>query len=127
MANENKLMIVIGCFFLAAAGALAAFGFHGPADILTPEKRASWAWAVDMQYYHAGGLVLTGILGHLLGVSWFMRAAAFLMLAGMLVFSCLFYINTFGLLTSLSPVIPTGGSMLMLSWIALAIGVLRAG
>jgi len=61
MSTDSKFFITIGCVLLAAAGALAAFGFHGPADILTPEKRASWAWAVEMQFYHGGGLLIVGI------------------------------------------------------------------
>jgi len=30
MSADYKFFIVMGCFFLAIAGALAAFGFHGP-------------------------------------------------------------------------------------------------
>lgn len=126
MSSESKIFIVVGCFFLASAGALAAFGFHGPADILTPENRASWAWAVDMQYYHAAGLALTGILIRQLGPSWPLRIAGILMIAGILIFSGLIYANTLGALQALSGIVPNGGSMLMLSWISLAIGVLRA-
>ena len=62
MAGESKVYIGAGCFFLATGGALAAFGFHGPADIMTPETQQSWGWAVDMQFYHGLGLVLVGIL-----------------------------------------------------------------
>ncbi len=126
MSAESKFFIVVGCFFLATAGALAAFGFHGPADILTPEKRESWAWAVDMQYYHGGGLVLVGILMQQCGVSWFTRGAGLLMIAGILIFSGLVYAETLGMPESIGEIVPTGGSMLMLSWIALAIGVLTA-
>ena len=111
MSRDSKLFITLGCVFLATAGGLAAFGFHGPADILTPEKRVSWGWAVDMQYYHGAGLVVTGILAHLLGTSGWFRAAAALMCAGILVFSCLVYLNTFGVLTALSGIVPNGGSI----------------
>jgi len=127
MAADSRFFIVIGCLFLATAGALAAFGFHGPADIMTPEKRPSWAWAVEMQYYHGGGLVLLGILTNQLGKSWFLRAAGALMICGILVFSGLVYAGTFGVLLSLSQIVPTGGSMLMLSWVVVALGILAAG
>lgn len=126
MPTESKFFIIVGCFFLATAGALAAFGFHGPEDILTPEKRQSWGWAVDMQYYHGGGLVLVGMLIRQCGSSWFIRGAGILMIAGILIFSGLVYAETLGMPEAIGEIVPTGGSMLMLSWVALAIGVLTA-
>lgn len=126
MSTDSKFFITIGCLLLAAAGALAAFGFHGPADILTPEKRASWAWAVEMQFYHGGGLLVVGILADRVGKSWFIRGAGLLMLAGILIFSGLIYGQTLGLPEAFGQIVPSGGSMMMLSWIMLAVGVMTA-
>lgn len=126
MSADGKLFISIACLFLATAGALAAFGFHGPADILTPEKRASWAWAVEMQFYHGGGLLFVGILADRLGKSWFIRGAGLLMIAGILIFSGLIYAQILGMPKALGEIVPTGGGMMMLSWIVLAVGVLTA-
>ena len=123
MPGESKIFIIVGCFFLATAGALAAFGFHGPAEIITPEKAPSWRWAVDMQYYHGAGLILTGILIDRLGKSWFLRGAGILMIAGILIFSGLVYGETLGMPESVGEIVPTGGSMMMGSWVLLAIGV----
>lgn len=126
MIKESKIFIVIGCVFLATAGSLSAFGFHGPDDILTPENRISWAWAVEMQYYHGLGLVLVGLLANALGKSWFLRLAGILMTAGILVFSILIYAGVLGAPEALGQIVPTGGTMFMLSWVSLAIGVLIA-
>jgi uncharacterized membrane protein YgdD (TMEM256/DUF423 family) len=126
MAGDSTIFVVAGCVFLATAGALGAFGFHGPEEIMTPEKRPSWAWGVEMQYYHGLGLVLVGILANQLGASWFIRGAGALMIAGIFVFSGLIYAETLGMPESIGEIVPTGGAMLMLSWIALAIGVVRA-
>ena len=126
MIKESKRFIVIGCVFLATAGALSAFGFHGPEDILTPENRISWAWAVEMQYYHGLGLILVGLLANALGKSWFLRLAGILMTSGILVFSILIYAGVLGAPEALGQIVPTGGTMFMLSWVSLAIGVLRA-
>ena len=126
MTRDSKIFIVIGCVFLATAGALSAFGFHGPDDILTPDKRESWAWAVEMQYYHGLGLILVGVLANTLGASWFISAAGILMIGGILVFSFLVYAGALGVLEQLSSIIPYGGMMLMLSWASLAIGALTA-
>jgi len=124
MPADSKFFISIGCVFLATAGALAAFGFHGPADILTPEKRASWAWAVEMQFYHGGGLLAVGLLADRLGKSWLIRGAGMLMIAGILIFSGLIYAQTLGMPKALGQIVPSGGGMMMASWIVLAIGVL---
>ena len=125
MSTESKWFIAIGCVFLTTAGALAAFGFHGPAEILTPPKRASWAWAVEMQYYHGVGLLAVGLLTHLLGGSWLLRSAGLLMIAGVLIFSGLIYAGTLGAPEALGEIVPSGGFMLMVSWLVLAAGVLR--
>jgi uncharacterized membrane protein YgdD (TMEM256/DUF423 family) len=77
-----------------------------------------------MQFYHGLGLMLVGILSHVLGKSWFIRGAGALMIAGVLVFSGIVYANILGALEFLSPIVPSGGSMLMLSWLALLIGIL---
>ena len=126
VSTESKWFIAIGCFFLATAGALAAFGFHGPAEILTPTKHASWAWAVEMQYYHGAGLLAVGLITHLLGSSWLVRGAGLLMITGIMVFSGLIYAGTLGAPEAFGEIVPSGGSMLMISWLFLAAGVLRA-
>ena len=126
MRTDSKIFIALGCLFLATAGGLSAFGFHGPEDILTPENRISWAWAVEMQYYHGLGLILVGLLANALGKSWFLRLAGILMTSGILVFSILIYAGVLGAPEALGQIVPTGGTMFMLSWVSLAIGVLRA-
>jgi len=54
---------------------------------MTPEKRQSWAWAVEMQYYHGGGLILVALLANQLGSSWLIRGAGILMIGGIIIFS----------------------------------------
>ncbi len=63
MSLSSKIFLVSGCLFLASAGALSAYGFHGLPATVGPDQRAAWEWAVQMQYYHGLGLVLTGGLG----------------------------------------------------------------
>ena len=123
MSVESKIFFVLGCVFLATAGAFAAFGFHGPVDVLPLAKRASWAWAVEMQYYHGAGLLFVALLMHLLGVSWLLRIAAGLMVVGILVFSGLIYAGSLGAPEALGEIVPSGGFMLMVSWLVLAAAI----
>jgi uncharacterized membrane protein YgdD (TMEM256/DUF423 family) len=124
MRTDSKIFLVLGCLFLATAGSLSAFGFHGPETILTPDERIAWGWAVDMQYYHSLGLLLVALLANVVGQSRFIWLGGALMTAGIAVFSIMIYLNALGVLESLSFIVPYGGAMFMLSWLALAIGAL---
>ena len=127
MFANSKLYICVGCLFLATAGALAAFGFHGPSEIMTPAVQQSWGWAVDMQFYHGLGLVLVGVLLQQFGASLWIQLSGGLMILGTLVFSGLVYLEKLGVVSAgVAEIVPTGGSMLMISWLVLAVGVVLA-
>ena len=126
MTTSIRLFIVTGCVLLTTAGMLGAYGLHGLDDSLSETGRVSWGWAVQMQYYHSLGLILVGLLGLHLGSSWPLRIAGALMIIGMLIFSGLIYAEqTIGIPDALGRIVPTGGSAMMASWVALAIGILR--
>jgi uncharacterized membrane protein YgdD (TMEM256/DUF423 family) len=127
MFGGSKVYIGAGCFFLATAGALSAFGFHGPAEIMTPEVQQSWGWAVSMQFYHGLGLILVGVLLNQFGPQRLIRIAGALMIIGILIFSGLVYLEKLGAISgSFTNIVPSGGAMLMASWVFLAIGVVNA-
>jgi uncharacterized membrane protein YgdD (TMEM256/DUF423 family) len=125
MSTESKIFIVIGCVLLAIANALSAFGFHAPPEIMPPEEFQNWFWAVDMQYYFGGGLIVLGILIKVVGPSWPFRIGGMLMIAGLLIFAGLLYVQALTDFQSPTNTIPVGGQMLILSWLAVAIGVIR--
>ena len=126
MAGIERIYIVIGALSLTAAAMLSAYGFHGLANVLSAEKLASWAWAVDMQYYHSLGLILVGFLGRQLGQPLMLRIAGALMIVGMLVFSGLIYAESLGAPEAVGEIVPMGGTAFMLSWLAVVVGVWRA-
>lgn len=123
MALVDRLYIVIGGLLLAAAAALSAYGFHGLGESIGAAERAAWNWAVQMHSYHALGLILAGLLGHLAGGGLFVRLAGGLMLAGIVIFSGLIYAQTLGAPESLGGLVPTGGFCFMAAWVALALGM----
>lgn len=127
MFGKSKVYIGAGCFFLATAGALAAFGIHGPAEIMTPAVQQSWDWAVEMQFFHGLGLILVGLLLNQFGPLLLARIAGVLMMVGVLMFSGLIYLEKLGAISgTLSEIVPIGGTMLMASWLLLAVGVVNA-
>jgi len=126
MRGIERGYIILGALSLITAAMLSAYGFHGLADVLSAEKRESWAWAVEMQYYHSLGLILVGLLGLQLGPNWPLRVGGALMIAGVLIFSGLIYAESLGAPESLGEIVPTGGTAFMLAWAAVALGVWRA-
>jgi uncharacterized membrane protein YgdD (TMEM256/DUF423 family) len=125
MSNESKVFAVVGCIFLATAVILAAFGFHGPAEIMSPEKMPAWNWAVEMQYYHGVGLIVIAMLMHVLGKSWLISISAVMMTLGIFTFAGLIYAKTLGAPEWVGELVPIGGFLLMFAWLFLALGVLR--
>ena len=126
MGIMQRSYVLIGCLLLTAAGALSAYGFHGLGESISAAKRTSWQWAVDMQFYHALGLVFVGLLGARIGDSWPLRLAAAAMLGGILIFSGLIYAEVLGAPESVGELVPTGGTLFMLSWLLVATAVWRA-
>ena len=126
MRTIDRSFVIVGCVLLSAAGALSAYGFHGLADSIAPAKQESWHWAVDMQFYHALGLVLVGALGARIGPSWPLRLAGFAMLGGILIFSGLIYAEVLGAPEAVGEIVPMGGTLFMASWLLLALASWRA-
>jgi uncharacterized membrane protein YgdD (TMEM256/DUF423 family) len=126
MTKIEKTLMIIGCLSLTASAMLSAYGFHGLGDTISPEEKASWGWAVDMQYYHSLGLVIIGWLGAYLGGSLLIRLAGGLMILGMIIFSGLIYAEILGAPESIGEIVPMGGTCFMISWVLVAIAVFRA-
>jgi len=126
MTNFEKTLIVVGCLSLTAAAMLSAYGFHGLDEVLSAEKKASWGWAVEMQYYHSLGLILISVVSAVLGGSLIIRLAGGLMITGMVIFSGLIYAETLGAPESVGEIVPMGGTCFMLSWVLVAIAIIRA-
>ena len=110
--------------FVATVG--GALGSH----VLTSlDERAlhSFETAVQFQFFHGLALialVLTGLRG--IGGRW-LWLAAWLIAAGMLLFSGSIYLKTFGAPAQIVGVAPYGGVAIMLGWLVFAGSVWRRG
>lgn len=104
-------------------GAYASHGLGFIADAAAREAaRATLQTAVQQQMFHALALVGVGILSVKgLGNRWICAAGA-LFVIGVLLFSGLIYLRIFTGIEVLRPLVPWGGSSLMLAWLALGIG-----
>jgi uncharacterized membrane protein YgdD (TMEM256/DUF423 family) len=105
---------------------LGALGSHALDDILTPRKIVSWELAVQYQLIHALGLILIVLLYEKLGRPTLILWVAWLMLAGILMFSGTIYSTALGAPSGIGKITPFGGSSLMLAWLLLAIAIYRS-
>lgn len=125
MPTLSRVLIIIGCLSLTVAFLLSALGFHALSNVLSPEKQASWAWAVELQFYNSLGLVVLGILATRLASTLLIAIAGTIIVAGLFLFSGSIYLESLGAPEAIGEVAPIGGSGFMLAWFLVAVAVWR--
>jgi uncharacterized membrane protein YgdD (TMEM256/DUF423 family) len=116
MRNRFISMGAASMFIAVAAG---AFGAHSLKQMLSAEMLAVYHTAVDYQVYHSLGLILIGLLltNH---NNTGLRLSAWLMLAGMLIFSGSLYLLSITGVRWLGAITPIGGLCFLAAWLNLA-------
>jgi uncharacterized membrane protein YgdD (TMEM256/DUF423 family) len=116
MRNRFISMGAASMFIAVAAG---AFGAHSLKQMLSAEMLAVYHTAVDYQVYHSLGLILIGLLltNH---NNTGLRLSAWLMLAGMLIFSGSLYLLSITGVSWLGAITPIGGLCFLAAWLNLA-------
>lgn len=117
-------ILSFGALMAATGIGIGAFGAHAMKNILTPPDLVIYETAVKYWMYHALGLCIVAIVMTRVE-NGFMKASAALMILGALVFSGSLLALVFTGNRMLGAVTPIGGVMLILSWLCLAVGVLR--
>ena len=102
----------------ALAVAAGAFGAHGLAASVTPERLAVWETAAHYHLVHAVALLAVAAFGDRLGRAVRIAAAAFVL--GMVVFSGSLYALVLTDSAWLGMVTPFGGLALIAGWLVLA-------
>ncbi|WP_426955836.1 DUF423 domain-containing protein [Muricoccus radiodurans] len=116
----SRLWIAAGALAGLLAVGLSAWAAHGLA--LEPSRTRMVDSALTQQGWHALALIAAGILADRWG-GWPLHAAAALFLAGMALFcGAVWSVALTG--RSLGGVAPTGGVLLMLGWLMLAVAAL---
>ena len=123
---RTNVIISLGSFNAAIAIALAAFAAHGLEQHLDTPQLTTFKTACDFHFWHALAIVLTGLLGQRQRTQSYTRIA-WLMLAGIVLFSgSLYLLSTTGL-QWLGWVTPFGGLAFILSWMWLTAAALLQG
>ena len=114
-----NVIISIGSFNAAVAIALGAFAAHGLQQYLDVNSIQTFKTACDFHLWHGLGIILIGLIAHILATSDASRIA-WLMLIGILLFcGSLYLLSTTGL-RWLGWITPFGGVAFIAAWTWLA-------
>ena len=127
---KYKLLQIWGVLFCGSAVVLGAFGAHLLSDLLSSDALQSFEVGVRYQFFH--GLTLL-YLSLSQDSKKGMTTTALFFTVGTLLFSISIYLLSLstmygdtGLPAILGPVTPMGGVLLILGWVNLLVGYMRA-
>ncbi len=116
----SRVFMALGAVFALLSVALSAAAAHVPA---LQQGGAAFAASLDLQQFHALGLVLVGLVLARRNSLWLVVSGG-LMLAGMLLFCLNIDARILWGWDAARALVPAGGSAFMLAWLAFAVGVL---
>ena len=116
-----KTFVVLGSLSAFAGVALGAFGAHGLKTRVTPEMLTVWQTGVFYHLVHALGLLLVGILSHLMPEAVMVRNAGWAILLGMVLFSGSLYALVLTGIKPLGMITPFGGIAFLVGWLLLGV------
>ncbi|HXR56254.1 MAG TPA: DUF423 domain-containing protein [Casimicrobiaceae bacterium] len=117
-----RFALVAGSLFMALAVALGAFGAHALKARLAPEMLAIWHTGVTYHAWHALALILLGLLMLHATDSAALRYAAWLFVAGIVLFGGSLYLLALGAPRWFGAITPFGGVAFIVGWILTAAG-----
>jgi len=115
-----KYCLLAAALALAAAVALGAFGAHALKGVLAAEMLATYQTAVQYHFWHALGLLGVGVLMTRSPDGSALASVAWLLIAGLLLFSGSLYLLALTGATWLGAVTPLGGVAFIAAWLWLA-------
>ena len=115
-----RLALTLAAAALFAAVGTGAFGAHALKSKLAPDLMAVYQTAVQYHFWHALGLLAVGILLLQKPDSGALAAAAWLLVAGLVLFSGSLYALSLTGVRGLGAVTPLGGLAFLAAWAALA-------
>ena len=119
MGTQKKLLLSLAGVSLLIATIAGAVGSHA-LPLTSEQALRSFETAVQFQFFHGLGVIAVTFAG-LTGRGGFIRAvAAWLMLAGTLLFCGSIYARTLGVAPGIVSVAPYGGVAFMVAWLAFA-------
>ena len=118
----SRIILAIASILMAAAVALAAIGAHTAPDAAHPG--GIWWTAVFWHAITALGLFAVGAAWNRFHWAWGTLGSV-LLIVGVVLFSGTLYVRGVGAWETGSVLTPTGGTVLILAWLALAVAAVR--
>ena len=118
MSSRLALLLAAASLFVAVAA--GAFGAHALRSRLAPDLLAIYQTAVQYHFWHALGLLAVGILLLHRPESAALGVAAWLFVAGLLLFSGSLYALALTGTRGLGAITPVGGLAFLGAWVAVA-------
>ncbi len=118
MSSRLALLLAAASLFVAVAA--GAFGAHALRSRLAPDLMTIYQTAVQYHFWHALGLLAVGILLLHRPDSGALGVAAWLLVAGMVLFSGSLYALALTGIRGLGAVTPVGGLAFLAAWLAVA-------
>jgi uncharacterized membrane protein YgdD (TMEM256/DUF423 family) len=115
-----RLALTLAALLLFVAVGAGAFGAHALKARLAPDLMAVYQTAVQYHFWHALGLLGVGLLLRQQPERRLLRAAAWLLVAGVLLFSGSLYALALTGSRGLGMVTPLGGVAFLAAWAAVA-------
>ena len=106
--------------FLFIAVAFGAFGAHALKSRLAPDLMAVFQTAVQYHFWHALGLLAVGILLAQKPESGALAVAAWLLVAGLVIFCGSLYVLALTGARGWGALAPVGGTAFLAAWVAVA-------
>ncbi len=122
----QRALLVIAALAAASGVALAALASHAFADVLVGKAATRFDSALKIHLLHAPllfALALAALYARRL--AWWIGSVA--VVTGMLVFCGGLYLASLAGNATLVPIVPMGGSAIILGWVVLAIGFALGG
>lgn len=119
----NLLFLKIGAIFGALSVMLGAFGAHALKETLLSSGRfETYETAIKYSFYHSLALILVGILSKEFTNKW-LNYSGTCYVIGTIIFSGSLLILCFSGVKAMGAVAPIGGTLLVLAWIFLFLGI----
>ena len=123
-STEARLLLCIAGLMLLDATIGGAVASHVLTN-LDERSLRSFETAIDFEFFHSLGLIGVVLVADRVGATLWLRAAAWLIIAGVVLFCGSIGVVTFGAPRGVLALAPYGGVALMAAWLAFAIGVWR--
>ncbi|MGH8799488.1 MAG: DUF423 domain-containing protein [Casimicrobiaceae bacterium] len=117
---NGRICLFVAALALAAAVALGAFGAHALKARLPPGMLDVYQTAVKYHFWHALGLFALGLLMLQWSGAPALNLAAWLLLAGLILFSGSLYLLASGGPRWLGAITPLGGAASIAAWLVVA-------